>query len=298
MGLVRARAECERVSVRARLYPQTQVARHQIYMKSATESNTLPPIVKQKTKVKKIMKSFGKIVDLVIVFVAIELVPYISAQLANFLNPIVQYYDKDGVFLWISFHHIFQLLLTTLVMKFYFGSKLTDWGFNLNESKKAPRIVALFVFYFMIIEVAGTLFFYILGGSKAPTFGYPQTFQNITGYYSFEAFLSGTCEEPLFRGFVITVLALSWKGKIKLGKTEFTTAGIIAAFLFAFAHISFSIFPFQIYQLYILQLIFAFGLGLLYAVTFQKTKSLLTPILLHNLSNVVAISMPYILLLF
>jgi membrane protease YdiL (CAAX protease family) len=244
------------------------------------------------------MKSFGKIVDFIIVFVAIELIPYISAQLTNSLNSIIQYYDKDGVFLWISFHHIFQLLLTILAMKFYFGSRLTDWGFNLNEIKKAPKIIALFVFFYLIIEIAGTLFFYMLGGSKEPTFGYPQTFQNIIGYYSFQAFLSGTCEEPLFRGFVITVLVLSWKGKIKLGKTEFTTAGIIAAFLFAFAHISFSIFPFQIYQLYVLQLITAFGLGLLYAVIFQKTKSLLIPILLHNLSNVIAISMPYMLLLF
>jgi membrane protease YdiL (CAAX protease family) len=168
----------------------------------------------------------------------------------------------------------------------------------LNESKKAPKIIALFIVFFLIIEIAVTLIFYMLGGSKEPNFGYPQTFQNIIGYYSFEAFLSGTCEEPLFRGFVITVLALSWKSKIKLGKTEFTAAGIIAAFLFAFAHISYSIFPFHIYQLNILQLIFAFGLGLLYAVTFQKTESLLTPILLHNLSNVIVISMPYILLLF
>jgi len=243
------------------------------------------------------MKSFGKVIDLIIVFAAIELIPYGSAQLANFLNPVVQYYDKDNVFLWISFHHIFQLLLTILVMKFYFGSKLADWGFNLNESNKAPKIVALFILYYLIIEIAVTLFSYKLGGGKGPTFGYPQTFRNIIGYYSFEAFLSGTCEEPLFRGFVITVLALSWKGKIKLGKTEFTSAGIIAALLFTLAHVSFGIFPFRIYQLNVLQLIFAFGLGLLYAVTFQKTKSLLIPVLLHNLSNVIAISMPYVLLL-
>jgi membrane protease YdiL (CAAX protease family) len=243
------------------------------------------------------MKSFGKAIDLIIVFAAIELIPYTSAQLANFLNPVVQYYDKDNVFLWISFHHIFQLLLTILVMKSYFRSKLTDWGFNLNGRNRAPKTIALFILYFLIIEVAVTLFPFVLGGGKAPTFGYPQTFRNIIGYYSFEAFLSGTCEEPLFRGFVITVLALSWKGKIKLGKTEFTTAGIIAALLFTFAHISFRVFPFQIYQLNVLQLIFAFGLGLLYAVTFQKTKSLFIPILLHNLSNVIAISMPYALLL-
>jgi membrane protease YdiL (CAAX protease family) len=96
---------------------------------------------------------------------------------------------------------------------------------------------------------------------------------------------------------VITILALSWKNKVKLGKTEFTAAGTIATLLFAFAHISLNIFPFQIYQFNILQLVFAFGLGLLYAVVFQKTKSLLIPILLHNLSNVIAISMTYILLL-
>jgi hypothetical protein len=71
--------------------------------------NQIPsPYGQARNKVKKILKSFGKIIDLIIVFVAIVLIPYISAQLANFLNPVAQYYDKDGVFLWISFHMPFS----------------------------------------------------------------------------------------------------------------------------------------------------------------------------------------------
>ncbi len=138
-----------------------------------------------------------------------------------------------------------------------------------------------------VIEIMVTIV--ILGG-KVPGFGYPLNFKNIFGYYCFQAFLSGTCEEPLFRGFAITVLAQSWKGKIRINKTDFSTAGIIAALLFALAHISFGLYPFEIYHLYPTQLLAAFGYGLLYAVIFQKNTSLLIPIILHNAANVIAIT--------
>lgn len=243
------------------------------------------------------MRSFGKIIDLIIVFIAIEFIPRLSVFLANLLNPVIQSFDKDGVFLWISVHHIFQLILTIGIMKFYFKSRLRDWGFNLDNRQKAIKIVGWFILIFSVIQIIGSVILFINRESTEPYFGYLLTSKNILGYYSFEAFLSGTCEEPLFRGFAILVLAQSWKGRFRIGKIDFTIAGILAAILFTYAHISYSIFPFKILHLSPPQLLTAFGVGLFYSIVFQKTKSLLIPILLHNVSNIIVITIPYIFLL-
>lgn len=245
----------------------------------------------------KAMKSFGKIIDLIIVFIAITFIPRLSILLANSLNPLIQRFDKDGVFLWISIVGIFQLILTIVIMRIYFKSRLRDWGFNLDNSNKAIKIVGRFIIVFSVIEISIWMIFLNNISSIKQFIGYPLPFKNIFGYYGFETFLSGTCEEPLFRGFAILVLAQSWKGTFKIGKIDFTTAGILSAILFTYAHISFSIFPFKITYLNPMQLFLVFFLGLFCAIVFQKTKSLLIPILLHNLSNIIAITIPFILLL-
>ncbi len=241
------------------------------------------------------MRSFGKTIDLVVVCIAIVFVPYISVFLTNLIKPLIQSLDTDGMFLWVSIHHIWQLLLTIIIMKVYFKSHLRDWGFNLNDKKDAIKIIGWFVVIFSLIEIIGAIAIYVIGGSVKEPIGYPISFKNIFGYYGFEGLLSGTGEEPLFRGFVMTILAQSWKGKLRIGKIDFSVAGIIAAILFTFAHTS--TFPFKTFHFDTLQILHAFGLGLLYAVVFQKTKSLFIPIILHNVSNVIMISLPYILLL-
>lgn len=243
------------------------------------------------------MKSFGKIIDLLIVFIAIQFIPGISTIFANLLNPIIHSVDNDGVFLWISVHHVFQLILTIVIMKIYFKSRLMDWGFNLDNSKNAIKIVGWFIIIFSVLEITFWMILFVSKVNIEQYIGYPLSFKNILGYYGFETFLSGTCEEPLFRGFVILVLSQSWKGKFRIGKIDFTEAGILSAILFTYAHISFSIIPFKVTSLNPMQLLTAFGLGLLYAIVFEKTKSIFTPILLHNVSNIIVITIPFILLL-
>lgn len=243
------------------------------------------------------MKSFGKIIDLIIVFITITFIPRLSALFANFLNPLIHSLDKEGVFLWISVHHVFQLILSIIIIRVYFKCRLRDCGFNLINRKRAIKIIGGFIIVFLVIEIVCLLILFTTSKNIKPNFGYTLNFKNIFGYYSFEAFLSGTCEEPLFRVFVILVLAESWKGQFRIGKTDFTIAGIMSAILFAYAHISFNIFPFKITYLNPTQLLTAFSVGLFYAIAFQKTKSVLIPIISHNLQNVIMITIPYIILL-
>ena len=97
--------------------------------------------------------------------------------------------------------------------------------------------------------------------------------------------MPGISEEILFRALVIGILLNSWTGKIKPGSFEVSHAGFIAAIIFTLAHVGFVFHPFQIDYIEPMQLVFAFGLGIFYAVMFDRTGSLLGPILVHSASD-------------
>jgi len=232
------------------------------------------------------LKSFGKILDFLIAFAAINIIPRLSSFFTDLIFPYIQNLDPDKAFLWISIHHVFQIALTIVAMKLYFRSKLSDWGFKFNYVKLSLKISLIFLIGAVIIQNIFTINGLITGDLASRVFDFPLTSRNIAGYYAFQGLLSGTCEEPLFRGFVITVLAQSWKGKIRIGKIEISVATIIAAIFFSYAHIGFSLFPFEITRFFPVQIALSFAFGILYGVVFEKTKSLFGPILLHNISNI------------
>jgi membrane protease YdiL (CAAX protease family) len=167
----------------------------------------------------------------------------------------------------------------------------------LVDGKRAIKIICGFAIVFLLIEMVFLVLLFATKERIEPNFGYALNAKNILGYYSFEAFLSGTCEEPLFRVFAILVLAQAWKGEFKIWKINFTVAGIMSAILFTYAHIQFNILTLKITYINLSQLLTAFAVGLFYAIIFQKTKSVLIPIIAHNIQNVIMITIPYIILL-
>lgn len=149
-----------------------------------------------------VYSEFGKL-PLYIVFITIQFIPRLSTIFDNLLNSLIYGFDKDGAFLWISIHHIFQFILIILVMRIYFKSRLVDWGFNLDNRKYVIKIIGWFIIVLSVIELVIWMIIYINKGNIQQYIGFPFSFKNILSYYSFETFLSGTCEEPLFRGFAI-----------------------------------------------------------------------------------------------
>lgn len=240
------------------------------------------------------MKSLGKIGDLVVVVLAATFLPRLISILTQQVFPSSSPLDPDNVFLYGSIHHILQLLLPMFLMKLWLTRRLSDFGFNLNDHKRSLRIF----YWFSLIYLVPVFFVNVLPSiisGNSPSFGYPLNARNITGTLGYMYLLTGTGEEPLFRGFVIVVLSQSWKKVFRLWRIEISAAGLISTVLFMYAHIRFTVFPFEITYFSWAQQVWALGLGLYYAIVFQKTKSLLCPILSHGYSNGIIFTILYIM---
>jgi hypothetical protein len=74
-------------------------------------------------------------------------------------------------------------------------------------------------------------------------------------------------------------------GKLRLGRFEMNWAGVIAALIFALLHATnFSV---RAWPEALGQQVYAFALGVLYAYWLEKSKSVVAPIIGHNISDFV-----------
>ena len=233
-------------------------------------------------------------VVIVAVFFAIVF-PKIGYILADNFEKIFKY--KQFSFGWDMVHHTVQMLLALLVMILPFWKKgLSEWGFNNISKKENKEIILKFTLGFLVFFTLGkTFYLWLSGWPKALDFD-PNRF-NVWSRILFRLVMPGLSEEILFRGLVIGILMISIKSFIKIGKIEIPTAGIIAAVIFAIAHVGINFMPFQIVYYNVGQLIAAFVFGVFYSIIFVKTKSLLAPIIIHNVIDGVGTTIDYILTL-
>jgi len=238
------------------------------------------------------MKSLGKIGDLIVVILAATFVPRLVTVLTKQVYPFVSSLDPDNVFLYQSIRHILMLFLPMILMKLWLTRRLYDYGFNLNDYKRSLRIF----FYFCLIYLVPIFFMNVLPhiiSGQPPRFGCPLNARNIACRLSYMYLLTGTGEEPLFRGFAIVLLSQSWKRVFSIWGIEISSAGLMATALFMIAHIKYTVFPFEIVSISWLQQAWGLGLGIYYAVVFQKTRSLLCPVLSHGYSNGIIFTILY-----
>ena len=118
---------------------------------------------------------------------------------------------------------------------------------------------------------------------KSPGVPEEPTAQNIAGWLAFELLWVGICEETLFRGFLLGVLTALSPSRLRIWRTDISTAGITLAVLFALAHASnFATRPF--YEAFAQQ-IYAIALGIIYAWLREHSRSLVPAIVAHSLSD-------------
>jgi len=125
---------------------------------------------------------------------------------------------------------------------------------------------------------------------------YPLNFGNIAGEFGFQLLLSGPSEEILFRALPITVLIYSFRESktiIRIKWLEISLENIIAALFFTLVHVRWSLNPFSVSASWI-QLTLSMVLGLWYGIAYKESKSIIYPMAMHSVWNVVVVGARYI----
>ncbi|TVR66915.1 MAG: CPBP family intramembrane metalloprotease [Spirochaetaceae bacterium] len=193
--------------------------------------------------------------------------------------------DPDGAYAWISVHHIVQALPFLAAMIVIGRVRSIDFGFGWGDRKTGFRFVRIFSLVFAGYTAVSMIIVLVFGTFR--TFPYPLTARNVIGQLAFQLLLSGPSEELIFRAFAITMLMLPIKRKVMIGPASVAT--ILAAIIFALAHVGVSLSPFTLIG-DPFQVVYAAGLGVVYGICYERTGSVYYPMILHSISNVVAVA--------
>ena len=213
--------------------------------------------------------------------------------------------DPYNLFAWVSVHHIVQMAIALVAIGFLVKVKNLDFGCGLGDVKVGLEHTLNFSVFLFVYVLVFYIITFVFSGFFAPN--YPLNLSNVAGRLGFQLLLSGPSEEILFRALPITLLAYCLKSSkfITINKKisgvssfDVTLETFIVALLFAIAHIGWEINPFSITHLYVHQLILSFAFGIFYGVAYQKSKSVIYPMIMHSMSNVVIVGARYILSIF
>ena len=221
---------------------------------------------------------------------ALFAVQFLFSRLGWFAAGLIDYssFDKENLFARLSVHHIIQMLLALLLIFILVKTKKAE-GFKLAPKYDSKGIKYTLIFcavltaYYAVLYIAGSF------TGTIRTFDHELNAVNVTGYLGFQLLLSGPSEEILFHSLPIALLLSC----LKTGsKKDNAIAIVIAAVLFGIAHVDIISFSFDLFQV-----CYAFVLGLFYGYTFIKSKSVIYPMIMHSMSNVISVGGCYIYML-
>lgn len=219
-----------------------------------------------------------------VLFIFQFLASFISGKISRLFD--YSAIDEDSIFMQVSVHHISQMLITLMAIFFlYIVGHFRGFKLRPAYDKKGIKYTALFcaviaLYYF-------TIYFIIC---KAESYDYELNVTNVAGTLGFQLLLSGTSEEIMFRSLPI-VIFLHYLDADKKG--DKAIAVVLASLLFAVAHINFVNMEFSWFQL-----CYAFVLGLAYGYTFIRSKSVIYPMIMHSMSNVISVGGCYLYMQF
>lgn len=218
-----------------------------------------------------------------------------ASKIGGFVANIFTYnsLDEYGVFAWISVHHFVQMILAFIVIVIFSKMWKVDFDFHIGRKNVGLKYVAIFSAVILIYVFIS----YIIGYStnQISPYEYPLNTKNVLGSLGFQLLLSGPSEEISFRALPITmIICVLGRGKVvKIAKLNIPFEILISALLFSIAHISWTINPFSM-DFNWFQLMYAFILGIIYGVVYKKSSSIIYPMIMHSISNVLMVGIGYI----
>jgi hypothetical protein len=223
-------------------------------------------------------------------------IPYLAGeilfQLRHYSRLVPGIADQLG---WLYAQHGVQMLLALIAILAMKWLVPADYGLHMPRGRSYVLPAILWGLFFGVLMTAVDYAPYILSHT-APKLGYPLTTGNVVGWLGFEGIYVGPTEEILFRSLLVTYLATTMPGKVRAWGYEMNAAGVVVAGIFALAHIG-SFFSDPLYAAFG-QLVYAFALGVLYAYWLEKSKSVLAPIVGHNVSDVTEYALLFLMVAF
>ena len=184
---------------------------------------------------------------------------------------------------WLYSQHAFQLLyglIAIAAVKYFVPA---DYGLHRPTGNTYYLSAILWGLFFGVLMTVVDYGPQLVAHTK-PDPGFPLTKANMAGWLFFEGVYVGPTEEIPFRSLLVTFLAATMPGKLRVGRFEMNWAGIIVALIFALLHAT--NFALRHWEQALGQQLYAFALGVLYAYWLEKSKSVAAPIIGHNVSDV------------
>lgn len=210
-------------------------------------------------------------------------VPYLAAFLAVLASRFAHAPAASGPLLpWLYSQHAFQLLLALIAIALLRPWVPADYGLHWPRKRGYFLAAVLWGAFFGILM---TLVDYApeLLNHTHPMLDYPLTSANVYGWLFFEGIYVGPTEEIPFRALLVTYLATTMPGQLKIGRFRMNWAGVLVALMFALLHAS--NFWSRSWPLALGQQLYAFALGVAYAYWLEKSRSVVAPIVGHNVSD-------------
>ncbi len=233
---------------------------------------------------------------LIFVFIMAHGLPYLSRSISGLFDYSLIQNDAYRQLMFMLVTYVLQTLMAVIAIKLFVSKRLSEAGFSLVNHKQSITTLKRF----MLVWTGIVLVFYTLSLIFVPAFeGYlkgfcppdiPYGVKNLVG----GSMLAGLGEESLFRSFVVLVLAKQWDGGIRIGKRTISYVSLLSGFIFMTAHIGYEFVP-KLTIVYIdpLQLTYTFILGVLWSSVFEKTRSLLAPVVAHIWANFIQYALCY-----
>jgi len=208
--------------------------------------------------------------------------PYIAQEVVDtsrhYSHLVPGFADRLG---WLTAHHAVLFILGLVSIGIAKLIVRADYGLGLQDERSYVAAAFLWGIIFgvllTLVDAAPSLLAHV-----APKLD-PSKSTNIPGWLAYNGLYVGTTEEIPFRALVVTYLATTMPGSWRIGRYSMNAAGVVAAFIYAISVAGFLTAPLAVAAG---QFICQFLLGVLYAYWLEKSKSVIAPIIGHNVSSV------------
>lgn len=227
-----------------------------------------------------------KIIPLVVTAALGFFVPIAGAYAAFFASKVFHTPSPHGPTLpWLYAQHAGQALVALVVIAILkYRLVPADYGLHRPRDKTYILPAILWGLFFGVLMTVVDYAPNLIAHTR-PDAGFPLTPGNVGGWLFFEGIYVGPTEEIPFRALLVTYLAATMPGKLRLGRFNMNWAGIAVAVIFALLHAT--SFSTRHWPEALGQQAYAFALGVLYAYWLEKSRSIVAPIIGHNMGDVV-----------